>query len=79
MSDIREWLTELDLERYADAFEENDVDHDVIADLSEEDLEKLGVSMGHRKRLLRALAEPSEPSDQYRTGSLAKRSADRSQ
>ncbi len=53
---VRAWLTELGLERYADAFEENDVDTDVLAELDDADLVTLGVrSLGHRKRLLAAI------------------------
>ena len=63
--DIARWLDGLGLGRYAQAFADNDIDADVVADLDDADLEKLGLSMGHRKRLLRAIAERaggSEPS-----------------
>ena len=56
MSDVVRWLEELGLGRYAETFAENDVDLDVLPDLGEGDLEKLGVSLGHRKKLLRAIA-----------------------
>jgi hypothetical protein len=39
----------LSLAQYADAFASNDVDLEVLPSLSEADLEKLGVSLGHRK------------------------------
>ncbi len=55
--DIARWLEGLDLSQYAEAFAENDIDTDVLTDLDEADLEKLGLSMGHRKRLLRAIGE----------------------
>jgi class 3 adenylate cyclase/predicted ATPase len=57
MSDIRNWLESLGLTQYVDAFESNDVDLDVLPSLNEGDLEKLGVSLGHRKKMLKALAE----------------------
>ena len=60
MSDIRQWLEKLGLDQYADAFEENAIVADVLADLSDADLEKLGVLMGHRKALLKAIASLSE-------------------
>ena len=41
---IRPWLEELGLARYADRFEADDIDLDVLPSLSEQDLEKLGVS-----------------------------------
>ena len=54
---MRQWLESLGLDRYADVFAENDVDREVLPDLSEEDLAKLGVSLGHRKKLLKAASE----------------------
>ncbi len=56
MADIGAWLEGLGLGRYADTFTENDIDLDVLADLSEQDLLRLGVSLGDRKRLMRAIA-----------------------
>jgi len=55
MTDINAWLASLGLERYADVFAENDVDLDVLAELDEQDLQSLGLSLGHRKKLLKAL------------------------
>jgi class 3 adenylate cyclase len=52
---IRHWLAELGLAQYADAFERDDVDIAVLPDLTEADLQQLGVSLGHRKRILAAL------------------------
>src|SRR5215211_4364792 len=57
MSDLREWLDSVGLGQYADAFAEHDIDFHVLPDLNEQDLEKLGVSLGHRKKLYKALAE----------------------
>ena len=54
--DIGAWLRDLGLERYADAFEANAIDHEVLSELTEADLEKLGVLLGHRKKLLKAIA-----------------------
>jgi predicted ATPase/class 3 adenylate cyclase len=51
------WLQRLALDRYAQVFAENDIDIDALRLLDEADLEKLGVSLGHRKRMLRAIAE----------------------
>ena len=56
MSDVGRWLEGLGLGRYAEAFAAHDIDLDVVAELSEPDLERLGVSLGDRKRLLRAIA-----------------------
>ena len=50
---IGEWLTEIGLGKYAETFLANDIDLDVLPDLDDLDLERLGVSLGHRKKLLR--------------------------
>ena len=57
MKDIAEWLASLDLGEYAQRFAENAIDLSVIRDLTENDLEKLGVLLGHRRKMLRAIAE----------------------
>ena len=54
--DIAVWLRSLSLEQYEAAFRENAIDADVLHDLTDQDLEKLGVFLGHRRRLLRAIA-----------------------
>ena len=56
-TDIAAWLRALGLERYEQAFRASDVDADILPELSEADLEKLGVSLGHRKKLLKAIAD----------------------
>jgi predicted ATPase/class 3 adenylate cyclase len=56
MSDLRDWLRGNSLEQYADAFEANDIDLDILPDLDERDLEQLGLSLGNRRRLLKAIA-----------------------
>jgi class 3 adenylate cyclase/tetratricopeptide (TPR) repeat protein len=57
MSDLRDWLRSNKFEQYADAFEANDIDLDILPELSERDLEQLGLSLGNRRRLLKAIAE----------------------
>jgi class 3 adenylate cyclase len=59
--DIRDWLRDLALGRYADSFEANAIDSEVLLELTEADLEKLGVVLGHRKKLLKAIAALREP------------------
>ena len=56
------WLQQHGLEKYAQVFADNDVDMTTLRLLNEADLEKLGVSLGHRKRLMRAIAELDEAS-----------------
>jgi class 3 adenylate cyclase/predicted ATPase len=55
--EIGVWLSSLGLERYEPAFRDNAIDAEVLPELTEADLEKLGVLLGHRKRMLRAIAE----------------------
>ena len=54
--DLGGWLRSLGLERYDAAFRANAIDADVLCDLTDQDLEKLGVLLGHRRKLLRAIA-----------------------
>jgi hypothetical protein len=54
--DVGDWLRSLGLGQYETLFRENDIDAEVLSDLSDGDLEKFGVSFGHRKRLLKAIA-----------------------
>src|SRR5258706_15091 len=55
-TDLAEWLGRHGLGQYAKTFAENNIDYFVLPDLTENDLEKLGVSsLGHRKKLLRAI------------------------
>jgi class 3 adenylate cyclase/tetratricopeptide (TPR) repeat protein len=57
-SNLSEWLEGLGLGRYSSAFSENDIDFSLLPDLTDADLRELGVnSLGHRKRLLAAIAE----------------------
>ena len=51
---ITTWLDGIGLAQYATVFAENAIDLEVLPDVTEADLEKLGVALGHRKRILRA-------------------------
>ena len=53
--DIEAWLRSLGLEQYEAIFRENAIDETVLSDLTDGDLEKLGVLLGHRRKLLRAI------------------------
>lgn len=57
MHGISEWLRTLGLSEYAQSFAENYIDFSVLHDLTDQDLEKIGIPLGHRKKLLRAIAE----------------------
>src|ERR1700758_2046442 len=60
MQQIADWLNALGLGQYAQRFAENDIDPSVLRDLTDHDLEKIGVSLGHRRKILRAIAELDE-------------------
>jgi class 3 adenylate cyclase/predicted ATPase len=59
--DVEKWLRDLGLQQYVAAFRDNAVDAEILPELTEADLEKLGVVLGHRKRLLKAIAALSSP------------------
>jgi len=65
MTKLEEWLKELGLQQYAGVLADNDVDFETLSELSENDLKELGLSLGHRRRLLKALAAlqtaPTQP------------------
>ena len=59
--DIGNWLQGLGLAQYEPAFRDNDVDAEVLLRLTADDLRELGVtSIGHRRRLLDAIAALTE-------------------
>ena len=55
--DVGAWLRGLGLGQYEQAFRDNDIDAEVLLDLTADDLSELGVaSIGHRRKLLAAIA-----------------------
>ena len=54
--DVGSWLRSLGLGQYEAHFATTTIDAEVLPDLTDGDLEKLGVTLGHRKRLLKAIA-----------------------
>jgi hypothetical protein len=55
--EIAAWLHRLGLEQYEQAFRDNDIDGEVLPELTAEDLISIGVtSVGHRRKLLAAIA-----------------------
>ena len=60
--DIVAWLRELGLERYEQAFRENEIDPKILLKLTADDLKDIGVTtVGHRRKLLEAIAALAEP------------------
>jgi predicted ATPase/class 3 adenylate cyclase len=56
LDELEKWLAPLGLAALAPTLRANDIDLDILPALSETDLEKLGLSLGHRRKLLRAAA-----------------------
>ena len=54
--DVEGWLKSLGLGQYEELFRASGIDADILPELTDVDLEKPGVSLGHRKRLLRAIS-----------------------
>ncbi len=54
-NEVTRWLEQLGLGKYAEMFAENDIGPDVLPHLTEEHLKELGVSLGDRVRLLKAI------------------------
>jgi class 3 adenylate cyclase/tetratricopeptide (TPR) repeat protein len=78
--DIERWLAELGLGQYAAAFRANDIDGALLSDLTAEDLESVGItSVGHRRKLLAAIARIASAPPPSQTGqSPATTAGDRS-
>ena len=53
--DIAEWLRGLGLERYSQAFQDAEVTPEVLPELTEADLRELGLPLGPRKTVLKAI------------------------
>jgi class 3 adenylate cyclase/predicted ATPase len=61
MSEVARWLEKLGMSEYAARFAESRVDFSVLRDLTDQDLKDLGVVLGDRRKLLRAIAELERP------------------
>ena len=57
---LSEWLIQIGLAQYAELLDKHAVDLEVLPDLSEQDLADLGIPLGHRKRLLKAIRAPMD-------------------
>jgi class 3 adenylate cyclase len=56
MRHVSDWLDQLGMSEYAQRFAENRIDFSVLSDLTDQDLEKMGVILGDRRKMLRAIA-----------------------
>ena len=57
MQQIADWLEKLGMSEYAQRFAENDIDVEVLRELTDKDFDRLGVSIGHRRKIMRAIRE----------------------
>ena len=57
MPTMEDWLALLNMSGYAQRFAESDIDYSVLRHLTEQDLKELGVSLGHRRKMLVAIGE----------------------
>jgi class 3 adenylate cyclase len=79
MQQVSDWLEKLGMAEYAQRFADNDIDFSILRELTDQDLEKIGVvSLGHRRRILKAIAAlngPAAAAAQVRAPSAAKPAA----
>ena len=76
MNGLIAWLERLELGQYAKVMADNDVDLDILRHLSDDDLKELGLSLGHRRKLLaslhdKAAAETQTPVESEKPASTA--------
>jgi class 3 adenylate cyclase len=57
MQQIADWLNKLGMSEYAKRFADNDIDISVLRLLTDQDLKELGLSLGHRRKMLAAIEE----------------------
>src|ERR1700691_5687815 len=84
MQPIAAWLEKLGMSEYVQRFAENELDISVLPHLTDQDFKELGVSLGHRRKLLAAIAEfsgvaPSAPPSTALTEPKPQDSAERRQ
>jgi class 3 adenylate cyclase len=61
MSDLAEWLQAQGFGQYAELFAGNAIDREALVELSDDHLKELGLPLGHRVKLLKAIRELREP------------------
>jgi SAM domain (Sterile alpha motif) len=68
MVDVSRWLAEQGLGHCAEAFAKNGIAGDILRDLTDADLKELGLNLGDRKRLLKAIGALNAGPAQGRVG-----------
>src|SRR6516162_1108614 len=84
MQEIADWLEKLGMSQYAQRFAENDIDVRALQYLTDQDLKDIGVSLGHRRRMLAAISElagaaPATPGPMIATAPEPQSTAERRQ
>jgi class 3 adenylate cyclase len=74
--DVAAWLRDLGLGQYEGRFRENEIEADILPELTEADLKKLGLPLGPRKRILKAIANLGDEDKAPRRTSLGRPSPD---
>ncbi len=72
VEDVQAWLEANGFGRFADLFEANEIDGEVLLELTDDDLAKLGLPLGPRKKFLKAIAALDQPTEPSPTRSLLK-------
>ncbi|MEM9737325.1 MAG: adenylate/guanylate cyclase domain-containing protein [Pseudomonadota bacterium] len=70
MSDLNSWLATHGLESLGDPFAAQDIEFDMLPDLSNEDMRELGLTIGQRKKLAKALRSLGRPRDEPPPGQM---------
>ena len=70
--DVGAWLRGLGLGQYEGIFRDSEIEADVLSELTEADLEKLGLPLGPRKRILKAIADLDGADTASSTAGLAR-------
>jgi hypothetical protein len=74
--DVGAWLRGLELAQYEGIFRENEIEADVLPELTDADLEKLGLPLGPRKRILKAIANLGDEDKSPRPTGLVRPSSE---
>ena len=72
MQEIADWLARLGLGHYAQRFADNEIDVSVLPHLTDQDLKEMGVLLGHRRKILAAIAGPNADAQAARAAAAAR-------
>src|SRR5215469_9036316 len=78
MQQIADWLEKLGMSEYAQLFAENRIDFSVLPELTDQHLKDLGIALGDRLKMLRAIRElahvaPTSPLPEPKSQDAAER------